>query len=92
MLPCPASTTSSAVIRPSSSSAAIASIGLAIGRLLREVRDGPFWIPAWSSALGLVVVMVWLNDNALFGGQVETIVMATLVGILGAIARRAPTT
>jgi hypothetical protein len=28
----------------------------------------------------------------LFGGQVETIVMATLVGILGAIARRAPTT
>jgi F0F1-type ATP synthase epsilon subunit len=36
--------------------------------------------------------MVWLNDNALFGGQVETIVMATLVGILGAIARRAPTT
>jgi hypothetical protein len=27
--------------------------------------------------------MVWLNDNALFGGQVETIVMATLVGILG---------
>jgi O-antigen ligase len=71
---------------------AIASIGLAIGRLLREVRDGPFWIPAWSSALGLVVVMVWLNDNALFGGQVETIVMATLVGILGAIARRTPTT
>lgn len=71
---------------------AIASIGLAIGRLLREVRDGPFWIPAWSSALGLVVLMVWLNDNALFGGQVETIVMATLVGILGAIARRAPTT
>jgi O-antigen ligase len=71
---------------------AIASIGLAIGRLLREVRDGPFRIPAWSSALGLVVVMVWLNDNALFGGQVETLVMATLVGILGAIARRAPTT
>jgi hypothetical protein len=58
-------------IRPSSSSAAIASIGLAIGRLLREVRDEPFW---------------------LFGGQVETIVLATLLGILGAIARRAPTT
>jgi hypothetical protein len=37
-------------------------------------------------ACALLLVAVWLNDNALYGGQIETVVCAVLVG---AIAGRA---
>jgi O-antigen ligase len=67
---------------------AIASIGLGIQRVLRRVRGSELWPLAWSSALGLVVILLWLNDNPLYGGQVETIGLAVLVGALAAIGWR----
>jgi O-antigen ligase len=42
---------------------------------------------AWCAAVLLVGVLVWWNDNALFGAQPETVLAATLLGILAAIPR-----
>jgi O-antigen ligase len=68
--------------------AAIASLGLGIQRVLGRARGSELSPLAWSSALGLVVILLWLNDNPLYGGQVETIVLALLVGALAAVGRR----
>jgi hypothetical protein len=38
-------------------------------------------------ALALVLILLWLNDNPLYGGQVETITLALLLGTLAALAR-----
>jgi O-antigen ligase len=40
---------------------------------------------AWCATVLLVGVLVWWNDNALFGAQPETILAATLLGMLAAI-------
>ncbi len=39
---------------------------------------------AWCAAALLVGVVVWLNDNALFGTQPETVLAATFLGMLAA--------
>jgi O-antigen ligase len=74
--------------------AMLLAIGVATRRLLKRLRLGsPLWDMAWCSALGLLLALVWLNDNPLYGGQIETILIATLVGCLAAIdriSRRAP--
>jgi O-antigen ligase len=70
--------------------AALASLGLGIARVLRRVRDRELWPQAWCACLGLVLILLWLNDNPLYGGQVETLLLALLVGIVAAIGRRAP--
>jgi hypothetical protein len=44
---------------------------------------------AWSSALGLVVILLWLNDNPIHGGQLDTVVLAILAGALAAVGRQA---
>jgi O-antigen ligase len=69
--------------------AALASIGIGAARVLRHARDGPLWSQARCASVGLVLILLWLNDNPLYGGQVETIVLALLVGIVAAIGRRA---
>jgi O-antigen ligase len=68
--------------------AALISIGLGITKLLRRERDGELWPQAWGASLGLVLILLWLNDNPLYGGQVETILLALLVGIVAAIGRQ----
>jgi O-antigen ligase len=39
-------------------------------------------------AAGLMVLLIWCNDNALFGGQVETASIGLLVGCIAASPRR----
>jgi O-antigen ligase len=68
--------------------AAIVSIGLGAQRILVRVRGSELRPFARSSALGLVVILLWLNDNPIFGGQVETIVLAILAGVLAAVGRQ----
>lgn len=68
--------------------ALIVMIGVGAWRLLRDLdRGDELWRQAWAVSLGLVLLLVWLNDNPLFGGQVETILAALLVGILAASSR-----
>ena len=39
----------------------------------------------WFLAFGVVLIVVWLNDNPLFGGQAETVLLAVLIGLIGAL-------
>jgi O-antigen ligase len=73
--------------------ALIAAIGVGAWRLLRRLdRDDELWREAWAMSLGVLLIVVWLNDNPLFGGQVETVLAAVLVGTLAAVSRlRMPT-
>jgi O-antigen ligase len=68
--------------------ALIVTVGAHIRRLLRRLGRGhELWPQAWVMTLGLVLVLVWLNDNPLYGGQPETVLTALLVGSLAAISR-----
>jgi O-antigen ligase len=63
-------------------------IAIAVRRLLgRLERGGPLWRLTWTIAMALLLVLVWLNDNPLYGGQPETVLAAVLVGALVAISR-----
>jgi hypothetical protein len=70
--------------------AALISIGLGVAKVLRHERGGELWPQLSSASLGLVVILVWLNDNPLYGGQVETVLLALLIGIVAAVGRRVP--
>ena len=68
--------------------ALIVAIGVGAWRLLRRLdRADDLWPEAWAVSLGLLLIVVWLNDNPLFGAQVETILAALLVGTLAALSR-----
>jgi O-antigen ligase len=67
--------------------AVVASVGVGIQRMLGRIRGSELWPLGWSSALGLVLILLWLNDNALYGGQADTIILALLVGTVAALAR-----
>ena len=67
--------------------AVVASVGVGIQRMLGRIRGSELWPLGWSSALGLLLILLWLNDNALYGGQADTIILALLVGTVAALAR-----
>ena len=69
--------------------ALVVAIATRVRELLR--RLGPsseLWPPTWVMSLGLVLVIVWVNDNPLFGGEPETVVPALLIGALAATSRK----
>lgn len=64
-----------------------------IRRTLRSVREYPrTYAIARCSLVLLVVILVWWNDNALYGAQPETVLAATFLGLLAAtpLAVRTP--
>jgi O-antigen ligase len=68
--------------------ALIVTIALRVRELLRRLgRDHALWPQAWTMSLGLLLVLIWSNDNPLFGGQPDTVVPALFIGALAAIAR-----
>ena len=68
--------------------ALIVVVGLRVRALLRRLgREHELWPQAWTMSLGLLLVLIWINDNPLFGGQVDTVVPALFIGALAAIAR-----
>lgn len=42
---------------------------------------------AQSMAMALIVILIWLNENPIYGGQMETVLLALLPGSLAAVAR-----
>jgi O-antigen ligase len=60
------------------------------GVLRRVGRRVPEWPQLWFLAWGLVLVVVWWNDNALFGGQAETVMPAMFVGAIAGLSRALP--
>jgi hypothetical protein len=70
---------------------AIWAVGRRVLELLRRLDFGSdLWRHARFLGLATVAVMVWLNDNPLYGGQPETILLAVTVGTLAAIAHLRP--
>jgi O-antigen ligase len=66
----------------------IAAIGLGGWRLLRQLNPGDdLWREAAMMSVSLLLLLVWFNDNALFGGSPPLTVGALLVGTLAATAR-----
>jgi O-antigen ligase len=59
--------------------------GRGIRSTLRELRDDPrAYRAARCAVILLVMVMIWWNDNGLYGGQPETIVAAVSLGLVAA--------
>jgi O-antigen ligase len=68
--------------------ALIVTVALRVRELLRRLgREHALWPQAWTMSLGLLLVLIWSNDNPLFGGQVDTVVPSLFLGALAAIAR-----
>jgi len=65
----------------------LASLGRGIGKVLKRVpRAAPERAQLWFMAWGLVLVLIWKNDNPLYGGQSETVIPALLVGAIAGLA------
>jgi O-antigen ligase len=71
--------------------AMVAAVGGRVRQVLRRVHGNPeLWPRVLVMSLSLVLVLVWLNDNPLFGRQPETVIPAIFVGALAATSRMVP--
>jgi O-antigen ligase len=65
--------------------AAAIAVGIGIVRVLREVKRQPVLYACMRATLIMVVViLLWLNDNPLYGAQPETVLMAMFLGMFAA--------
>jgi O-antigen ligase len=65
----------------------LGSLGLGIKHVLHRVpRAAPERAQLWFMAWALVLVLIWKNDNPLYGGQSETVIAAVFVGAIGGLA------
>jgi O-antigen ligase len=60
------------------------SIVAVLGRVRRGTRE---WTQLWCLAWGLVLILVWWNDNPLYGGQTESVTPALFVGAIAGLAQ-----
>jgi O-antigen ligase len=68
----------------------LVSLARGIGLALRSTPRGtPGWAGLWFLAWAVVLILVWWNDNPIYGGQQETVVLALFVGAIAGLARRA---
>jgi O-antigen ligase len=58
------------------------------GVLRRTERRTPEWDQLWFLAWGLVLIVVWWNDNPIYGGQTETVVPAFFIGAIAGLSRK----
>jgi O-antigen ligase len=57
--------------------------------LERAPRGTPERAQLWFLAWAVVLILIWWNDNPIFGGQQETVVLAVFVGAIAGVGRRA---
>lgn len=63
-------------------------IGYRAVELLRRLgRTHELWRPAFAMTLSLLLLLIWHNDNPLYGGQTETVIPVILIGTLAAVAK-----
>jgi O-antigen ligase len=66
----------------------VVSLARSIMAALERVRRGtPEWAQLGCLAWGLVLILVWWNDNPLYGGQTESVTPALFVGAIAGLAR-----
>jgi O-antigen ligase len=69
--------------------AVLVMFGRDVGRLFRRIPRGTqAWTQLWFLAWAVVLVFVWYNETPLFGGQPETVVLASLVGAIAGLSRQ----
>jgi O-antigen ligase len=65
----------------------LASLGRDIFNVLKRVpRAAPERAQLWFMAWGLVLVLIWKNDNPIYGGQADTAIPVLFVGAIGGLA------
>jgi O-antigen ligase len=63
--------------------AVMITMGRGIRRILQSLRwNRALYVSARCAVVGIVVVLVWWNDNTLYGAQPETVLCATFLGLL----------
>jgi O-antigen ligase len=75
----------------------LALLGVVLYALLRDIRrllgslprGTMAWTQLWYLAWALVLILVWLNDNPIFGGQPETVAFAIFVGCIAGLGKHA---
>jgi O-antigen ligase len=71
---------------------AVWAVGRRMRGLLRNLpRGSESWRQARFLTFAALLSLVWLNDNPLYGGQPETVLLAVALGSLVALARLRPT-
>jgi hypothetical protein len=64
------------------------SVGRDVTRVARAApRGSPEWDQLVFLAWALVLVVMWLNDNPIYGGQTESVTLALLVGMIAGLGR-----
>jgi O-antigen ligase len=54
----------------------------------RATRRDRAWPQLWFLTWGLVLIVIWWNDNPIFGGQAETVIPALFVGAVAGLSAR----
>jgi O-antigen ligase len=69
----------------------VVSLGRQIGAVLkRATRTTQSWAQLWFMAWALVLILIWWNDNPIFGGQTETVLPAVCIGAIAGLSRTLP--
>ena len=67
---------------------ALVGLTLVVRRWMRTLDDDPWWAGnARFLGLAMLLLLVWWNDNPLFGGQPETFLAPLLIAFLAAAVR-----
>ena len=57
--------------------------GKSVARILKNTpRESPYRLSVQFYSLGLIYLLIWWNNSTLFGGQIETILAFTFLGLL----------
>ena len=59
-----------------------------VARIVKSIpAESPYRVWAQFYSLGLIYLLIWWNNSALFGGQIETILAFTFLAALASVAR-----
>jgi len=62
--------------------------GKSLARIVKNTpAESPYRVRAQFYALGLIYLLVWWNNSPLFGGQIETMLAFTFLGLLANVAQ-----
>jgi O-antigen ligase len=62
--------------------------GKSLARIVKNTpAESPYRVRAQFYALGLIYLLIWWNNSPLFGGQIETMLAFTFLGLLANVAQ-----
>jgi O-antigen ligase len=69
----------------------VVSLGRQIGGVLRRATPRTqTWAQLWFMSWGLLLILIWWNDNPIFGGQTETVTPAVFIGAIAGLSWTLP--